>query len=101
MEHRKSLRIEIQLELRKIGGQRGHLGGQRNIGKLRWGLEKADRRSHVTEQIEGVDLVFGVMKTFLSIGKELRERNGFRASERSHREQVWDLRGSDGSRAWS
>lgn len=50
----------------------------------------------MTEQIEGVDLVFGVMKTFLCIGKELRERNGFRASERSHREQVWDLRGIDG-----
>lgn len=76
--------------------QRGHLGGQRNIGTLRWGLEKADRRIHVTEQIEGVDLVFGVMKTFLCIGKELGERNGFRTSERSHREQVQDLRGSDG-----
>ena len=36
-------------------------------------IEKADRRIHVTEQIEGVDLVFGMMKTFLSIGKELRE----------------------------
>lgn len=50
----------------------------------------------MTEQIEGVDLVFGVMKTLLCIGKELGERNGFRILERSHREQVQDLRGSDG-----
>lgn len=91
-EHRRSLRTEIKLEYRKSWGQRGHLGGtQKYLGAKMGFREGRHEDSCDRTDFGGVDLVFGATKGW--------GRDGFRGSERSHREQIWGLRGGDGGKS--